>query len=99
MKITEPYSPTPRAKARAKPVRPAGSSPGNSTRLIVWKRLAPSVAAASSTSLSISSMIGCTVLTTNGRPTKISATTMPDGVKAILSPSGSMNWPIQPLPA
>ncbi|MNY44745.1 hypothetical protein D3C86_1798000 [compost metagenome] len=80
-------------------MRPAGNSPGNSTRLIVWKRLAPSVAAASSTSLSISSMIGCTVLTTKGRPTKISAMTMPAGVKATLMPSGDSSDPIQPLGA
>ena len=31
MKITEPYSPTPRAKASAKPVRIAGARPGSST--------------------------------------------------------------------
>ena len=44
------------------------------------KRLAPSVAAASSTSVSISSSTGCTVRTTKGRPMKTSAMTMPSGV-------------------
>ena len=66
---------------------------------MVWKRLAPSVAAASSTSWSISSMTGCTVRTTKGRPMKISATTMPSGVKATLMPSGASRLPIQPLGA
>ena len=32
MKITEPYSPTPRAKASAKPVRSAGAEAGRMTR-------------------------------------------------------------------
>ena len=80
MKMTEPYSPTARAKASAKPVRMAGARPGSSTLEMVWKRLAPSVAAASSTSRSISSITGCTVRTTKGRPMKISAMTMPSGV-------------------
>ena len=42
--------------------------------------LAPSVAAASSTSRSSSSSTGCSVRTTNGRPMKMSAMTMPSGV-------------------
>ncbi len=38
MKITEPYSPTARAKASAKPVRIAGSSAGSMTRKTVCRR-------------------------------------------------------------
>ena len=44
MKITEPYSPTARASASAKPVRIAGISDGSMTRNTVWRRLAPRVA-------------------------------------------------------
>ena len=80
MKITEPYSPTARAKASAKPVRSAGSSAAGSRGTRSGSRLAPSVADASSTSRSISSITGCTVRTTKGRPMKISAMTMPSGV-------------------
>ena len=80
MKITEPYSPTPRASASAKPVRSAGVSIGRITRTKVRPRPAPRVAEASSTSRSISSITGCTVRTTKGRPTKTSATQMPSGV-------------------
>ena len=80
MKITEPYSPTARAKASAKPVRMAGMSAGSMTRNTVCRRLAPSEAAASSISRSKSSSTGCTVRTTNGRPMNTSATPMPHGV-------------------
>jgi hypothetical protein len=52
MKMTEPYSPTARAKASAKPVRMAGAGPAGSPQDRL-QRLAPSVAAASSTSRSI----------------------------------------------
>ena len=71
MKITEPYSPTARAKASAKPVSSAGSSVGSTTRRNVCQRVAPRLAAASSISVSRSSSTGCTVRTTNGRPMKI----------------------------
>ena len=50
MKITDPYSPMARAKARVKPVSNAGSSGGRMTRARMWKRLAPRSAAASSCS-------------------------------------------------
>ena len=80
MKMTEPYSPTARAKASEKPVRIAGVSRGRITREMVCQRLAPSVAAASSSSCSNSSSTGCTVRTTKGRPMKMSAMTMPLGV-------------------
>ena len=46
----------------------------------VGSLLAPSSAAASSTSLCSSSGTGCTVRTTKGRPMKISATITPSGV-------------------
>ena len=40
IKITEPYSPTPRANASAMPVRSAGTSCGAITRLSVMRRCA-----------------------------------------------------------
>ena len=99
MKITEPYSPMARENARVKPVSSAGKIAGKSTRRKVCQREAPSEAAASSISGSMSSITGCRVRTTNGRPMKVSATTMPSGVKATFRPSGSRWRPIQPLPA
>jgi hypothetical protein len=95
MKITEPYSPSARANARAKPVRSAGVRIGRITRVKVCQRVAPSVAAASSISFCRSSSTGCRVRTTNGRPMKVSATQTPTGVKLTLN--GSQR-PIQPLP-
>ena len=89
MKITEPYSPSARANASAKPVSSAGSERRAGSPAEGLPALAPRLAAASSTSRSRSSSTGCTVRTTNGRPMKISATTMPSGVKATLMPSGS----------
>jgi len=50
MKTTEPYSPTARAKDMAKPVSKAGSNVGSNTRRKVWRRSAPRLAAASSSS-------------------------------------------------
>jgi hypothetical protein len=58
MKITEPYSPTLRAKASAKPVSRAGAIAGRITRRKAWARDAPSDAAASSTSDSRSCSTG-----------------------------------------
>src|SRR5262245_64183208 len=52
MKTTEPYSPSERAKARAKPVMIAGVIDGRITLTAVWKRFAPRQAEASSTSRS-----------------------------------------------
>ena len=63
------------------------------------QRLAPSEAAASSSSFSRSSSTGCTVRTTNGRPMKTSATKMPSGVNATLMPSGASRPPSQPFSA
>ncbi|SSS48322.1 Uncharacterised protein [Acinetobacter baumannii] len=54
MKITEPYSPTPRANAKAKPVNRAGSNIGKIILVMVCQRFAPSAEAASSSSVSIS---------------------------------------------
>ncbi len=99
IKITEPYSPSARANASAKPVNKAGNTAGSTTRRNVSQREAPRHAAASSCSRSNSSSTGCTVRTTNGKPIKVSAISTPAGVKAILMPSGSRNCPIQPLPA
>ena len=96
MKITEPYSPSARAKASAKPVSRAGARVGRMTRRKVWPRLAPRVAAASSSSLCRSSSTGCTVRTTKGRPMKVRATNTPSGVNATLTGS---HWPIQPFSA
>ena len=50
------------------------------------KELAPKLAAASSTSMSISSSAGCNVRTTNGRPMKVSATMTPQRLYAISMP-------------
>src|SRR5260370_29719135 len=47
MKTIEPYSPSPRATARAKPVRSAGRMAGKMTFAKVCRRLAPSTAARS----------------------------------------------------
>ena len=98
MNTTEPYSPTARAKASAKPVISAGSSAGSSTRRMVCQRLAPRLAAASSISRSTSSSTGCTVRTTKGTPMKISAITMPNGVNATFQPNHSASGaPSQPF--
>ena len=94
MKITEPYSPSARAKASAKPVSSAGVTIGKITCRKVCQRLAPSVAEASSSSLLRSSSTGCTVRTTNGRPMKVSATNTPTGVKLTLN---GRYWPIRPF--
>jgi hypothetical protein len=58
IKITEPYSPSARAKASAKPVRVAGRIAGKITRPKVCSRDAPKLAAASSSSRSASSSTG-----------------------------------------
>ena len=42
MKITDPYSPTPRAKESAKPVRIAGNSAGKITR-VIFPALLPAI--------------------------------------------------------
>ncbi len=79
MKITEPYSPTARAKASVTPLISAGASTGSTTRVTRWKSVAPSVWAASSTSWARSCSTGCTERTTNGRPMNTSAMKMPSG--------------------
>ena len=99
MKMTEPYSPTARANASAKPVTSAGAMAGKMTWRNVCQRVAPRQAAASSSSFSASCSTGCTVRTTKGSPMKMSATTMPAGLNASSSPSGSSQRPTQPLPA
>ena len=52
---------------------------GRITRVKVCRRDAPSVSAASSASRDTSAKTGSTVRTTNGRPMKVSATTIPAG--------------------
>ena len=79
MKITEPYSPAPRANASAKPVANAGAIVGRITRKNVCSRVAPRVSAASSISLETCASTGSIVRTTNGNPMKVSATTTPAG--------------------
>ena len=97
MNTTEPYSPRARANDSAKPVSSAGITAGKITRQNVCQRVAPRLAAASSDSRSISSIAGCSVRTTNGRPMNVSAIMMPSGVNATWIPSGSRYWPIQPF--
>ena len=100
MKTTEPYSPSARAKASAKPVSSAGSDGRQdhaAERLPArwrpgWRRPPP-------TSASRSSSAGCSVRTTNGRPMNVSAMTTPSGENAALMPSGSSARPIQPFGA
>ncbi|MNU09395.1 hypothetical protein D3C72_2559320 [compost metagenome] len=66
----------------AKPVSSAGVMEGRMTLVKVCRRVAPRQVAASSSSFSASSSTGCTVRTTNGRPMKISAITIPAGLNA-----------------
>jgi hypothetical protein len=86
MNTTDPYSPRARAKAMAKPVNRAGTSWGKITRRRVCQRVAPRLAEASSNSGSSSSIMGCRVRTTKGRPMKVSATKIPISVNAIFTP-------------
>ena len=67
---TEPYSPSARAKARATPAARPGRRLGKMMRRKIVKPPAPSEAAASSISRSISISSGCTARTTKGRVTK-----------------------------
>ena len=71
IKITDPYSPSPRAKASAKPVKSAGKSSGKMTRKKVCQRLAPRLAAASSNGASKFCSTGSTVRTTKGSPINV----------------------------
>ncbi len=77
MNTTEPYSPMPRAKARVKPDRSAGSISGKITFQKVRTRPAPRIWAASSYWLSNFSSTGWTLRTTKGMPMNTSATVMP----------------------
>src|SRR5258706_8084613 len=99
MKITEPYSPRAREKARALPVISAGSRAGKMTRRKTSSGPAPSVSAARSRSWSRSAITGCRVRTTKGRLIKLSATMTPRGVKATWIPKGTRIRPSQPLGA
>ena len=85
---SEPYSLIARAKASAAPAAIAGTSEGRITRRNVVSRLAPSDAAASSTSRSSVSSTGWTVRTTNGSVTNASARKTAYRVLAAWMPSG-----------
>jgi hypothetical protein len=80
MKITEPYSPRPRAKASVKPVRAAGTSRGRRMLRKMRQRPAPRLAAASSSSGPRSASTGWTERTTNGSPMNVKATHTPSEV-------------------
>ena len=89
MNTTEPYSPSARANARAKPVRSDGQERGQDhaheglqARRAQHRRGLLEIGIESSST-------GCTVRTTNGRPTNVSATTTPSGVNATLMPSAA----------
>ena len=99
MKITEPYSPSARANASAKPVSSAGQNHRqDDARKTFCKRFAPRLAAASSTSGSRSSSTGCTVRTMNGRPMNVSATNTPSQrVGNFDSVAARASRPIQPF--
>jgi len=77
---TDPYSPSPRAKAKINPLSKAGKIAGKITLRNVCNRFAPKLAAASSTSISSSSNTGCRERTMNGSPMKTRATKIPFGV-------------------
>ena len=83
---SEPYSLIARAKDSAAPEVMAGARLGRMISRKMVNRLAPSEAAASSTSGSISSSTGCTVRTTNGSVTNRKASVTAVGVLAQLTP-------------
>ena len=83
-----PYSLMPRAKDSAAPAKIAGTSDGRMTRRNVVNRVAPSDAAASSTSVSSSSSTGCTVRTTNGSVTNAIASSTDHRVPLTSTPIG-----------
>lgn len=80
IRTTEPNSPIARENARPAPDNNAGVSDGNTTEVKILAQLAPSDAAASSVSRSISSSTGCTARTTNGNVTNANATPTPVAV-------------------
>ena len=87
MNTTEPYSPTARAKARAKPVMMRRSQCGQDDDAgTSAQRVAPSEAAASSNSGSSSSRTGWTVRTTKGSPMNMSAMKTARSIKGQLEP-------------
>ncbi len=88
MITSEPISPTALANASAKPERIPGRMFGKITRRNVVSDEAPSEAAASSISRSSSTRTGCTVRTTNGSVTNISAATIAVRVNAMSIPTG-----------
>ena len=91
-----PYSPRHLPKASPVPAKIAGFSSGKITFQKIVDFFAPSTPAASLQELSIFSRTGCTLLTTNGIPTKIMATVMPILVYAILIPNLAKKLPTMP---
>src|SRR5579875_535250 len=88
MSTTEPNSPMARENASPAPVNNDGVNDGSTTEVKIVTLLAPSEAAASSVSRSISSSTGCTARTTNGSVTNASATATPQPVCCRCSPTG-----------
>lgn len=84
----EPNSPMARENASPAPESNAGASAGRITRTKIVRLLAPSEAAASSTSWSNSSSTGCTARTTNGNVTNASASPTPQAVCWMWIPAG-----------
>ncbi len=80
MKMTEPYSPSVRASESANPVRNDGATSGKMMRRKIVNGRAPSEAAACAYSRGRPAITGCTVRTTKGNPTNVSASSTPAGV-------------------
>ena len=95
--MVAPNSPRARAKASTAPAPIAGPTIGSVTREKVNHRVAPSVAAASSTRRSAPSSAPSTAMTRNGRATNVWATTTAALVKGRLNPvSCAMGAPRRP---
>ena len=82
MNTTEPYSPTARANASAKPVSSAGQDRRQDHARERLPRLAPEAGGGLLDFRSRSSSTGCTRPDHERKPMKVSATTMPSGVNA-----------------
>ena len=97
MNTTEPYSPSARANASAKPVRSGGKTSGEDH---VPERLPARGAEHRGRLFEIgvqSSSTGCTVRTTKGKPDEREHDDTPSGVNATLRPSAASGAPSQPV--
>ena len=92
----EPYSPIAREKAKVIPVSKAGKKEGKRTLLKVFQGEAPKDQAASSNSLSKRCNVGCKVLTTKGKDTKIIAILIANREKSTCIPNLANQLPNQP---